>query len=116
MTETKKLGLAFLKQEGTTVNMDTGHVLTPEEIAALPPRDDRRSHIYLSSGRKIYAHALIIGIDPKLSVSYGYDGTIPWPVQDWDDWTPPEGKLTADDMRELADMMIERWQKFKGTL
>ncbi len=113
MTE-RKVGLAILKQEGTTVNMDTGHVLTPEEIAALPPRDDRTDHVFFSSGRKIYANGLIVGIGPgpEFDLHEGYDGGVEWPPTFPED----EDVLTTDDMRELADMMIDRWQKFKATL
>lgn len=72
--------------------------------------------ITFSSGRTAYAHLGIVGINPQLKLYNGYDGTINWPVPDF--WSAEEkaGKLTADDMRELADHMIELWTAFKHTL
>lgn len=72
--------------------------------------------ITFSSGRTTYANYGIIGISPDLSLFGGYDGSIDWPVPDW--WQPEAkvGKLTSDDMRELADHMIATWTKFKETL
>ena len=54
------------------------------------------------------------GAEGGFEVGYGADGDV-WPAHDWmtDD---PDGTLTAADMREVADMMIARWQAFKDTL
>ncbi len=70
--------------------------------------------IYFSSGRTAYANNGIVGLCPKLTISEGYDGGIPWPRSEYDD--PDEGDLTAADMAELADYMIELWGKFKTAL
>ena len=78
--------------------------------------DIRGGGIEFSSGRVLRVNAGIVGLSPELEPHDGYDSQINWPVPDWDDYTPQEERLTADDMRELADMMIERWMKFKGTL
>ena len=66
-----------------------------------------------SSGREMYAHAHVIGISPALELSYGYDGGIDWPIEEW---MSQEDALSVSDMRELADMMIERWASFRDTL
>jgi len=60
----------------------------------------------LSSGREFSANCGIIGLSPKeeygWEVHEGYDGGI------YDEeWTP-------DEKRELADFMIDLWQKFKA--
>ena len=72
-----------------------------------------RHNIKLSSGRTITAVMGIIGISPDLEVFEGYDGYVDWPpLEGW-----AEGnKLTADDMCELADIMIDRWQRFRAAL
>ena len=70
--------------------------------------------IKLSSGRIIYANCGIIGLSPELEVREGYDGTVEWPPPTWNEYAKPY--LTADDMRELADLMIDRWQRFKASL
>lgn len=69
--------------------------------------------IYFSSGRKAYANRGIVGISPELEISEGYDGGIDWPRYGEE---PGEHGLTAADMAELADYMIEQWAKFKATL
>jgi hypothetical protein len=76
--------------------------------------------ITFSSGRTAYANRGIVGINPNLSVHEGYDGSIPWPVPEWWGTEHPEwidqNTLTSKDMVELADYMIDLWQKFKGTV
>jgi hypothetical protein len=52
------------------------------------------------NGRECYAHAGIIGIDNSLHIFYGYDGGLP-------------GDLTPGERVELADYMINLWEKFK---
>lgn len=107
-----------LRTEGALQDYDTGRVITdPEEISAWNLRDkwDDRDRLTFSSGRTLYAHCRIIGIDAEFGLSEGYDGDISWPP-----WIDPNGdnsnKLTADDMRELADLMIDRWIRFKDSL
>lgn len=65
-----------------------------------------------SSGRKRYGYTERLSIefsdDGKPSISYGYDGGF------WDgfgrwDATP---KLTKEDLLELAELQIQRWQQF----
>ncbi len=67
--------------------------------------------ISFSSGRSIYANCGIVGIDAKGVISEGYDGGVEWPPSKYNG-----SKLTADDMRELADVMIARWAAFKKAL
>ena len=79
--------------------------------------DEENSALVFRSGRREYVHDGTIGISPDGSgIGYGADGHVHWPptpgygaIEDWQD-------LTADDMRELADLMIERWQRFKANL
>ncbi len=69
-------------------------------------------YIIFTSGRSMYANFGIVGIGPDGNISEGFDSAISWP--------PDEGfeksDLTSDDMRELADMIIERWIAFKESL
>ena len=73
-----------------------------------------RHGIKLSSGRSISAIMGIIGISPDLEVFEGYDGYVDWPPLEG--WAAEGNELTADDMCELADMMIDRWQRFRTAL
>jgi len=57
----------------------------------------------LTTGKKIYAHNYIIGIDPDLNLFGGYDQTLP-------DCGPP---LTNEELAELAYLMIIRWKRLK---
>jgi hypothetical protein len=41
------------------------------------------------------------------TVLYGHDGGVGW---------PHDTDLTADVMRELCDMMIDRWTRFRASL
>jgi len=70
---------------------------------------DRQVCYIFESGRYRPANCGIIGIDENLSVSQGYDGDF------YDDDTEEyqEEKLSKEDLKELADFMIERWSKFK---
>lgn len=97
------LGAATMKAEGQATKYDPAG---PDVESSSGNRD----RIKFSSGREIYANCGIIGIDAGLSISEGYDGGIAWPSHDWGE------PLTKDDMRELADMLIDRWQRFKETL
>ncbi|MBX3653211.1 MAG: hypothetical protein KF686_03440 [Ramlibacter sp.] len=70
-----------------------------------------------TSGRTKYAHGGIIGIDPALIVSEGYDGPFFRPAYEWE--TPEEyeeggSALTPEERVELADFMIARWEAFKA--
>jgi hypothetical protein len=70
--------------------------------------------IKFKSGNVMEPNCGIVGIDPDGKVSEGYDNIFHgWPPEDWH-YEPT--KFTADDMRELADHMIARWQKFKEGL
>ncbi len=73
--------------------------------------DPYRDEYEFSSGRKMYAHWGIIGIDEDLRLSEGYDGGIGYPGNE----TRPS-EFTPDDMRELADELIRRWTAFREAL
>lgn len=64
--------------------------------------------IKLKSGREIYANNGIVGIDAGLELYEGYDGGI-----DLDDCPSP---LSHEEKLEFADIMIDRWMRFKAAL
>ena len=73
------------------------------------------SFMQLKSGRKVYANCEIFGLaetDEGFAVTEGYDGGVRWP----NEGPPNPEDLTADDMHEIADLMIERWTRFKAGL
>lgn len=68
--------------------------------------------IVLSTGTIIEPPFGIVGINHESAVFGGYDQRIWDPESGADEWfgTP----LSPADRAELADVMIERWQKFKA--
>lgn len=71
--------------------------------------------LILRSGNQIYANDLILGISPDLSIFDGYDGRhtrMPDDSREKPDW----GDLSPDDVRELADIAIDRWTRLKEIL
>lgn len=79
-------------------------------------RGDMGSSVTLPSGKKLYANNGIISIDAELGVTHGYDGDLPairrseW--MDDDEWAETE-KLTSGQQVELADIMLDRWRRFR---
>lgn len=74
--------------------------------------------VTLPSGRRINAHLGIVGISEALWVTHGYDGDLqPYASRpDWmdaDEWATAR-KLTDEEAIELADIMIERWGRFRA--
>lgn len=61
--------------------------------------------LFESTGRAEYQHADIVGINPQLEVSYGYDGGF--------DFTSNYKPILPIEREELADFMINLWQQFK---
>jgi hypothetical protein len=57
----------------------------------------------LSTGRTFYANQNIVGIDPDLDLSEGFDSG----MEISSDWT-------AEERAELADYMIDLWSRFKA--
>jgi len=68
--------------------------------------------VTFSSGRIRSANCGIIGLGPDLHVSQGFDGGF-WLGYEAT-WTPKKDRLTKEDLAELADFMIEAWQRFKA--
>ena len=64
---------------------------------------DNNGITFETTGRHVYAHAAIIGIDPALAISYGYDGGFYAPG-----WTKEEHT-------ELANYMIGLWTEYRRT-
>lgn len=84
------------------------------------PRMIDADNLLLSTGTSLYANCGIIGIDPDLTLSHGYDGPIYTPArhiegEDIDDGIDDgiDNDLTSPECIELADYVIERWTKFK---
>ena len=67
--------------------------------------------ITFTSGRELYANNRIVGIDDDGYLFQGYDGGIPYP-----DTNGYDVQFSPEDMRELADLMIMRWQRFKDSI
>ena len=76
--------------------------------------------IVFSSGRTAYANRGIVGLSEPdeggWQISEGYDGGL-WHTgsDDWREEGDPN-KLSPDDLRELADHMIDMWQRFKVSI
>lgn len=68
--------------------------------------------IKLKSGKEIYAHCRIIGISPTLDISGGYDQGITNMKGEWREEDDLDG-MSPDDICELADIAIDRWQRLK---
>jgi len=64
--------------------------------------------IILSTGKVINANRGIVGINPDLDISEGYDGTL-----DEED-LPDDERLTDDERLELANYVISLWEKWKS--
>lgn len=60
---------------------------------------------YFSSGRTAYCNAGIIGIDPDLELSEGYDGG--FSIDPYN-----TGPITPDERREMAEYMIDLWRRY----
>ena len=115
--------LAVLRVEGALQNMETGRVITdPVEIAEYKRRRDAENErirllneegvIRFSSGRVMEPNAGVVGLDHELEVHEGFDNHLFIMNADARCWAEPS---TAD-MRELADLMIDRWTRFKASL
>jgi hypothetical protein len=69
---------------------------------------DYGGEIVLLTGKRIIANRGIIGLSPQLDVTEGYDGTIE--SSEMAEWAP---ELTRGERIELADIMIERWERYR---
>ncbi len=78
--------------------------------------------VTLKSGRHVFAHEGVFGVAEnrgKFQVTQGCCDDVSFPRVDvqprpFADIAPPN--LTADDVREIADMMIDRWTRFRASL
>ena len=70
--------------------------------------------VIFSSGKQKYANGGRIGLSPDLDVTEGYDGGFYNAEMNKSDWIDESEILSGDDLCELADFMIEQWQKFKA--
>ena len=94
--------LAPMKIEGGETGFDQYNV------ASASDPEIHEDIVRLPSGRTMYAHLGIVGIGPDGSASQGYDGDLG--SDGWND----ERALSPLERRELAEIMIARWQKFGG--
>lgn len=69
--------------------------------------------VLFSTGREKSANCGIIGLAPDGNVTDGYDSE--FYSKDDAEWMDPEDILTAAERVELAEYMIEQWQRFKAT-
>lgn len=64
--------------------------------------------VIFTTGKIRYANGGIIGIDPKMEVTQGYNGEF------YDiNYLRDEEELTKAELIELADYMVSQWQKFR---
>lgn len=61
-------------------------------------------YMVFSTGKEAYAYAGVIGLDPVLHVFGGYDDSV----------YEYNNDLSKAERIELADYMIEQWQKFRA--
>lgn len=73
-------------------------------------------HYELSSGKKIYAHGGIVGINSELEVHDGYDGHFGRLFEASYDFDEEEEarRLTEQEHDEICDFMIDLWQQRKA--
>lgn len=70
--------------------------------------------IKLPSGLRIDANCDIVGIDREGEVFEGYDGALDAGAIKRANGDTFRGKLSAEDKRALADVMIARWAAYGG--
>lgn len=63
----------------------------------------------LSTGREIRANKGFVGINDRLEVAEGYDG----PIEGLRNIDGPQDTWSESERAELADYMIDLWQRFK---
>lgn len=73
--------------------------------------DKSEDELILTSGKKLYANCLIVGIDPELNVSGGYDQGGLDRLYNYD--AHEYEKIGKEDRVELANHMIALWTKYK---
>lgn len=72
--------------------------------------EDEEAH-FESSGRVMYVAFGIFGLDGGGVVTDGYDGTF------WNpSWKNDSEPLTRAELQEVADFMIDRWQRWRVSL
>ena len=63
-----------------------------------------KDRLILSTGRKLYASWGVFGISPDLIARHGFDGDV----------DTADDKLTPEERKELADYVIDLWQKYQN--
>jgi hypothetical protein len=66
----------------------------------------------LKSGRELHVNRGFVSINEDLEISEGYDsGLLAAPNEKYYEYD--EDRLTKDEALELADILIDRWNRFK---
>ena len=68
--------------------------------------------VTFSTGKIKSANCGVIGLSPKLEVTEGFDAAFHRPMPSWMTIDNYDG-LTRSERIELANYMIEQWQRFK---
>jgi hypothetical protein len=78
--------------------------------------DIEDSHFELSTGRRFYANGNIVGIDPDLNLSGGYDNGLDTEYGGYTSGEegPTFGPWTIAEKVELADYMIALWTRYRA--
>jgi hypothetical protein len=72
--------------------------------------DENEDEYTLSTGTRFSANQGIIGINPQIYISEGYDGGINIGFDENEDWRLKE--FTTEERKEIAEFMIALWTKF----
>lgn len=84
-----------------------------EQPETIPRWTEGRDEIVLSSGKKVDANHGIVGINPDSSeITGGYDEGIFY-FEDDDNPEGNENELAPIELCEIANIAIQRWNKFK---
>lgn len=73
--------------------------------------DKSEDEIILTSGKRLYANCLIVGIDPEMNVSGGYDQGGLDCLYNTD--SHKYERISREDRIELAEYMIALWTKYR---
>jgi hypothetical protein len=73
---------------------------------------DDGDRIVFSTGRSVSPNRGIVGLSPELEVFEGYDGQLEADGA-WEHDMRPRSDLTPVERSELAELMIERWQRYR---
>lgn len=73
-------------------------------------------HVVFNTGKERYANGGIIGINDRLEIYGGYDGSFYIDAADDESWREEEDILSPQELIELAEHMIWMWSEFKAKI